>query len=186
MINHIGTQTIETDRLILRKFKADDASDMFNNWANDDVVTEHLSWPTHKSIDISSMIVNDWIKQYESDETYNWAVVVKNDDAVIGSITVVGKSDIHEWAELGYCIGRQYWGKGITVEAVEALIQFLMNEVEYNRVQAIHHEQNKASGRVMQKVGMQYEGKKRSYLKTKNGEFVDVECYAILKRDLNG
>jgi len=186
MLNHIGTKTLQTERLTLRAFKRQDAEDMFNNWANDDKVTEYLSWPTHQKVEITQSIVNQWAKESENKESYHWAIVVKENNAVIGSITVVGKSDLHEWAELGYCISQEYWGKGITLEAVNCLIKFLMDEVGYNRIQAIHYKINTASGRVMQKAGMKYEGLKRQYIKDKHGKFVDVESYAIVKSDLGG
>ena len=184
MLNHIGTQTLETERLILRKFEISDADDMFNNWANDDRVTKYLSWPTHSNVEITKALMQEWATTYDK-ETYNWAIVNKCSNSVIGSITVVAKSNQDEWAEIGYCIGRDYWGKGLTLEALKALIEFLIKKVGYNRIQAIHYEENKASGRVMQKAGMKYEGVKREYIKTKHGQHVNVESYAILKCDID-
>lgn len=86
MLHHIGTKTIETERLILRRFKEEDAKDMFNNWASDDEVTKYLSWPTHSDIGVSKKLLEMWIDKYSSEENYNWAIEVKENKNVVGSI----------------------------------------------------------------------------------------------------
>ena len=64
-MEHQGTKTIETERLILRKFTADDLSAIFHNWTSDEKVTEFLRWPTHKSIDITKRVLESWLLEYE-------------------------------------------------------------------------------------------------------------------------
>ena len=66
-MKHCGTQTIETDRLILRKFEKEDAAAMYKNWASDPEVTKFLTWPAHTSIEVSKWVTNDWVK-----DTYGW------------------------------------------------------------------------------------------------------------------
>ena len=73
-MNHIGTKTLETERLILRRFKNEDASDLFNNWANDSNVTKFLTWPTHENLDISKYIIGLWLDEYSNDNVYNWCI----------------------------------------------------------------------------------------------------------------
>ena len=58
MLTHKGTKVIETERLILRPFTMADAEPMFRNWASDDEVTKHLTWPTHESVEISNMVLS--------------------------------------------------------------------------------------------------------------------------------
>ena len=60
-MNHKGTATLETERLILRRFSIDDASCMFKNWASSDEVTKYLTWPTHSDISITESVLNSWI-----------------------------------------------------------------------------------------------------------------------------
>lgn len=72
MLNHKGTKTIETDRLILRQFTMDDAEAMFRNWASDDEVTKYLTWPTHSSMEVSKMVLEDWTSHYSEPDFYNW------------------------------------------------------------------------------------------------------------------
>ena len=86
MLKHTGTKIIETQRLILRQFKEEDATDMFNNWASDDEVTRHLTWPTHSDIEVSRSILKMWIDEYSSQENYNWAIEIKENGSVVGSL----------------------------------------------------------------------------------------------------
>lgn len=182
MLNHKGTLEIKTDRLRLRRFEHSDAQAMFENWASDGEVTKYLSWPTHVDISVTKKVISDWIESYKSNEFYHWAIELKESGTIVGGITVVGNSNQNERCEIGYCIGQIYWGKGITAEALIAVNNFLFEKkVGYQRIEAIHYSVNEASGRVMLKAGMKYEGTKYGYIKTKHGEFVDCESYAIVK-----
>lgn len=102
---------------------------------------------------------------------------------VIGSISVVNMSVDYEWFEIGYCLSRNYWDKGIMMEALKAIISFCFTEVGLSRVQAFHHVENPASGKVMLKSGMKYEGCLRQYLKNNKGIFVDCDIYGIVKSE---
>ncbi len=184
MLVHKGTVKIETERLILRSFKESDAQDMFENWANDEEVTKYLTWPPHKNVHTSRAILADWINSYKKNEYYQWGIMFKDINQVIGSISVVHISNENEHCEIGYCIGRKFWGKGIMTEALRAIIKFLFSQVGFERIQTIHHSENVASGKVMKKAGMQYEGRKRHFLKNLAGVFVDCESYAIIREDL--
>ena len=75
MLNHKGTQIIETPRLILRPFTMDDAPAMFRNWASDPEVTKYLMWPTHPNVDVSQWVCNDWVSHYAEPDYYQWAIV---------------------------------------------------------------------------------------------------------------
>ena len=78
IMNHIGTTTIETQRLILRRFTLDDAQAMYENWASDPEVTKFMTWPTHAGVEISSMVLSDWVSQYDNENYYQWAIVPKD------------------------------------------------------------------------------------------------------------
>ena len=183
MIEHKGTIRILTERLILRQFIEIDAEETFNNWCNDDAVTKYLTCPTHKDINVTKTVLGSWIKSYENIEFYQWTILLKAEKSVIGSISVVNYSNENEHCEIGYCIGRKYWGKGITTEALKAVILFLMEEVGFERIAAIHYKENILSGKVMEKAGMKYEGRRRNFHKNKAGKFADCESYAIIKED---
>lgn len=184
MINHKGTTEINTKRLLLRRFMDSDAEVMFTTWANDPEVTRYLSWRPHGTIEVTKDIISSWIGSYEKQDFYNWAIFLKEAGKVIGSIGLVDLSEENQRCEIGYCIGKDYWNLGITTEALRAVMVFSFNEVGFNRIQAKHHKDNPASGRVMQKAGMKYEGRLREYFKDKDGEFVDCDLYSIVRADL--
>jgi len=85
----------------------------------------------------------------------------------------------HQRGELGYWIGQPYWGSGLATEAVTALLRFAFEDLELNRVQASYLPRNPASGRVLEKVGMQREGLHRERYR-KGERFEDVVECAIL------
>ena len=183
MLTHKGTKTIETDRLIMRQFTMDDAEPMFRNWASDDQVTKHLTWPTHESVEISKMVLSDWTSHYGEPDFYNWAIVLKeNGPEPIGNISVVGIDKKVDGAAMGYCMSRAHWRKGIMAEALTALIAFLFDEVGFNRIEADHDPNNPASGRVMEKSGMRHEGFMRQAGLSNQG-IIDVSRWAILRQD---
>lgn len=181
MLTHKGTQPIHTKRLLLRKFRVDDAQAMFDNWANDDRVTRFLTWVPHGSPDFTKQLLESWCAAYENPSAYNWAIEFEG--KVVGNISVVRLSEKCEYAELGYSLGYDYWNKGIMTEAAKAVIDYLFAEVGVNRVGISHAVKNPASGKVAQKCGLTYEGTKREYYKTSNGEFLDISDYGILRRE---
>ena len=179
MLTHKGTQTLETSRLILRRAVREDAQPMFRNWASDPEVTKYLTWPAHGSVAISEMVINSWLGEYEKDGYYQWMIVLKELGEPIGSISVVRQNDRIEEAEIGYCIGTQWWHKGITSEALPAVMEYLFTEVGMNRVAARHDPNNPHSGDVMKKCGMIYEGTGRACDRNNQG-VCDAAHYAIL------
>lgn len=181
MLKHKGTQTITTERLRLRQFTVEDAREMYDNWAGDPRVTKYLSWEPHASPEATAARLREWVKGYENDNCYNWAM--EYEGHCVGSLSVVRQSDRDESAELGYCMGYNYWNKGLMTEAAKAVIRFLFKEVGCHRVVICHAVKNPASGRVAQKCGLTYEGTHREAFKSRDGEFLDIAEYAILKTD---
>ena len=161
-MNHIGTKTIETERLILRQFTVEDSQAMFENWASDDEVTKYLTWPTHTSEEISKSILRDWVDSYKMPDTYNWAITLKSlNNQPIGNIAVVELREKAKAAQLGYCIGRNWWHQGIMSEALSAVKDFLF---------------------VMMKCGLKYEGTLRQ-ADWNNQGICDCCIYGLIKAD---
>ena len=183
-MNHLGTKTLETDRLILRTFRAEDANAMYANWACDPDVTKFLSWPAYKSIDDARSILKIWLEGYEKPDFYQWAIVLKELGQPIGSISVVNLDNRVEMAEIGYCIGKPWWGRGIMPEAVKSVMAYLFEEVGMQRIEAGHDPDNPASGAVLRKCGLQYEGTLRRRIRSNRG-ITDVDWYSILKEEYN-
>ena len=182
-MKHCGTQRIETERLVLRKFALEDAEAMYKNWASDPEVTKFLTWPTHDNVAVSKRVLGDWVAAYEKNDNYQWAIVLKeNGDEPIGSITAVGGNDAIEMIHIGYCLGRNWWHQGIMSEALQAVMDFFFDTVGVNRIETRHDPNNPHSGMVMQKCGMKYEGTLRSSDKNNQG-ICDACWYALLRSE---
>lgn len=182
-MNHKGTVTLETERLILRRFKREDAEAMYANWCADPEDTKYLMWPTHASIDETRRVLEDvWLSHYEEPDFYQWAIEVKDLHAPIGSIGVVKSEDASQMVHIGYCIGRAWWHKGYSSEALCRLVRFFFAEVGVNRIESRHDPRNPNSGKVMQKAGLRYEG---TLLQSdwNNQGICDAAYYAISAED---
>ena len=182
MMNHTGTISLETPRLVLRPFIPEDAPAMFRNWASDEAVTEYLTWPTHTDVDVTRRVLSDWIAQYGEPTFYQWAIELKAIHEPIGSLSVVRMDEAIREAELGWCIGRRWWGQGLVPEAAGAVLRYLFREVGFNRIAARHAVDNEKSGRVMQKLGMAREGVMRQAAISNQG-LEDVVQYAMLSKE---
>ncbi len=179
-MEHKGTIVLETERLILRKFEIKDAQNMFDNWASNPNVTKYLTWGPHENVEITKLIINDWLKGYAQVNYYQWAIEVKDISEPIGSISVVRINETVNEVEIGYCIGEKWWGKGFTTEAFKEIIKFLFNKVGAKRICAKHDTNNPNSGRVMIKSGLQYEGTLRKAGKNSSNGVCDLAVYSIL------
>ena len=182
-MNHIGTKEMKTVRLVLRPFRVADAESMYRNWASDPDVTKYLTWPTHSDAGISRMVLESWEKEYRNPDYYQWAIVF--DGEPIGSIAAVAVSDVDEKVEIGYCIGRKWWHRGIVSEALVEVMRFFFEEVGANRIEAKHDANNPNSGGVMRKCGMKYEGTLRQANRNNQG-ICDSCVYAILRSEYFG
>lgn len=182
-MTHIGTQYIEAERLILRRFELSDAPAMFENWASDGEVTKYLTWPTHSDVSVTERVVREWASRYSEKDFYQWAIVLKeNGPEPIGSISVV------EWVrngnvpEIGYCMGRRWWRRGIMSEALGAVLDFLFDRVGVERIVARHDVNNPHSGGVMVKCGMIFDGVRKKAGQNNQG-VVDMACYTLSASD---
>lgn len=180
-LNNLGTKRLETERLILRKFKNNDTYNMFKNWASDCEVTKFLTWHEHDNISVTRAYIASIIEQYKNPETYIWAIELKEIGQVIGSISAACNEKA-ESVHINYCIGRPWWNKRITREAVNSMIPFFMEEVKVNRIEACNDAKNSAAGKVLLHSGFQTEGSLRQSYYSKHG-ISDITWYAIIRED---
>ena len=169
-----------TERLMLRSFTLADADDVTRLVSDYEVAKTTLAVPHPYPTDGAA----GWIAGHPAEEDRNhttFAITLKTTGELIGAITLIEKR-IHLRAEIGYWIGRAYWGNGYATEATKAIIQFGFAERGLNRIFAHHFAENSASGRVMQKSGMTYEGTIRDCVQ-KDGRFIDTPMYSILRRE---
>lgn len=181
-MEHKGTVQIETERLILRQFNTGDIEAAYRNWTSDGKVTEFLRWPTHADVSVTEMILNSWIEGYKDDNFYQWAIVLKETNEPIGTISVVEMDEKTDKVHIGYCIGSKWWHKGYTSEAFAGIIPFFFNEVKAQRIESMHDPNNPHSGNVMKKCGLQYEGTLRKADWSNKG-IVDACMYGLLAEE---
>ena len=180
-MTHVGTKTIKTARLILRRLELSDAEMMFRNWTSDEEVTRFLRWDAHDSIDKTKNMVQQWVDSYQEESTYYWGMYLE-DGEMIGSIGVTIASECDFKGELGYKIGSRWWNQGYASEAVRAVIDYMFRNTDMERMDAFCSVDNLASSKVMEKTGMHYEGLLRNYYKTRDG-FHDCMLYGIIRND---
>lgn len=165
------TPVLETDRLLLRPLCVADAETIFKNWTNNPNVTKFMRYSLHKTISDTREWLEIEEKNVLSDSVYNWGFVWKEKEMLIGSGGLVYQQEIESF-ELGYNIMEELWNQGLTTEAAQRIIKFAKEELKQSRLFACHAKENKASGRVMQKVGFRYskDGHDRSFDKTREFE----------------
>lgn len=158
---------IETERLILRDASVDDAEDMFE-YAKLEEVTKYLSWKPHISVKDSEKILDMLSKEAKEKDSYTLkAIVLKENDKMIGTIDARIFGDGLKDAEFGYCLNPKYWNKGYMSEALKAFIQALHKEHSVENVFGSFERENIASKRVMQKNEMYYYETVRRVFKNK-------------------
>lgn len=153
-LHHKGTVNIETKRFLLRKFETYDVDDIYNNWTSHNEAAKYNAWKVHDSVSVTKEYLEQWIKEYEKLNNYHWAIMDKETEEVIGSISASNIKNKNRYCEIGYTVGTKYWNNGIATEVLIEVLKYLTKEIGFTNIHAIHDVRNKASGRVMEKAGM--------------------------------
>lgn len=169
---------LETERMILRPIKMDDAEDMYA-YGSDPEVTRYVTWHAHQSIEETQQFISFLLGKYEEGAVSQWGIEHKESGRLIGTMGFINWNTKHFKAEVGYALSREFWNRGYTSEAMKAIIDFGWNQMKLVRIEARCMPDNINSARVMEKVGMQYEGLMRKNLYVK-GRFHDAKIYAIV------
>jgi RimJ/RimL family protein N-acetyltransferase len=172
--------TLYTERLILRPHSLWDADDLQRLISDRDIAStiSELSHPYTLEDAIEFLSKREEI--YERTGSPHFAITHKDGDFIGGICLYVNKK--HEHGEIGYWIGKPYWGKGFCTEAARAVVKYGFEVLELNRIHATHMTRNPPSGRVMQKIGMIHEGRLRQDRKRWD-KFEDMELYGILRNE---
>lgn len=173
--------TLETPRLRLRRLNMRDAQDIYD-YGRDPIVARHVLWDAYRSVGEARSYLRYMLRKYRLGEPASWGIEWKESGRIIGTIGFMWIQRENASAEAGYSLSRAYWNRGIMTEALSALIDYGFRSMNLNRIEAQHETLNPASGAVMRKCGMLHEGTLRQRMLNK-GKFVDVELYAILRRD---
>jgi ribosomal-protein-alanine N-acetyltransferase len=146
-------ETIATDRLVLRRPASTDAADIYA-YAHDPEVTRFMVWPTHKEIRDSIAFLEWAAHRWETGEEYCWVITGKPANRALGTIGCrVRESD----ADFGYVLHRSSWEQGYATEAARAVVMWLTSLPGISRIWATCDTENRASIRVLEKVGLSYE-----------------------------
>lgn len=184
MLHHTGTVPLATPRMLLRPYRLSDAEDIFSNYGGDQRVTRHLSWQAYEKVEQVQAYLSQVIPQYANPHIYHW--VLEYEHRAVGSISVTQLDQRNEACELGYCLGYSYWNKGLATEALKAVLLHLAGPVNMHRIYAKHDVNNPASGAVMKKAGLQYEGRLRGHYRKHDGSYSDALLYAVLAEEITG
>ncbi len=172
-----------TERLLLRSFILEDAADVQRLAGDRDIASTLTNMPHPYEDSMAEKWIYSCYEKLEKDEALNFAITRRTDKNFIGGIAL--RLDLkNENGELGYWIGKPYWNHGYCTEAAKAVVAYSFEVLKLNRVHAKHFKRNAASGRVLEKIGMQYEGCFRQHVK-KWDNFEDLMGYGLLKSDFN-
>lgn len=172
---------LNTPRLRLRRLTMRDAEDIFR-YSRDAEVARHVLWDPHRTLGDSRAYLRYMLRRYRNHEPASWGIEWRETGQIIGTIGFMWIQSDNNAAEVGYSLARSFWNHGVMTEALKAVIAHGFGSMNLNRIEAQHETTNPASGAVMRKCGMVREGTLRQRLYNK-GRYVDVELYAILRRD---
>ncbi len=175
--------SLETNRLLLRPFSLNDAAGVQRLAGDYDVASTTLRIPHPYEDGIAEQWIETHATAYAKGNSATFAIELKSTREFVGGIALVIFRGANR-GELGYWVGKPYWGQGICTEATRAVLGYAFNELKLNRVSAEHMTRNPGSGRVMQKVGMKYEGTLRQNLK-KWDRYEDMVVYGILSSEFS-
>lgn len=180
MLTHTGTQTIETERLTLRRFTYEDADDMLKYWISDEKVQALYGEPAYKTKAAVLTLLDKYIGGYERENYYRWAIVLKATGECIGQIACFLVDDKNHFVEIEYCVGTLFQKRGYMTEAVKAVISFGFERIHLHKIQVSHKAGNISSKRVIEKCGFVYEGTLRDYFYHGDG-YTDRLFYSMLQ-----
>lgn len=170
---------ITTERLILRRMMATDAGDMYE-YACQKEVTEYLTWFPHPD----PVYTRDYLEylgtRYRVGDFFDWAITLKESGKMIGTCGFTSFDYANDSAEMGYVLNPEYRGRGIVPEALQAIMKFGFDNLGLHRAEAKFIEGNDASRRVMEKVGMSFEGIRREGMLIK-GKYKNIGVCAVLR-----
>ncbi|MCG8348774.1 MAG: GNAT family N-acetyltransferase [Chloroflexales bacterium] len=173
--------TLKTQRLILRPFTLDDAPEVQRLAASAEVARTTLNIPHPYEDGMAEAWINTHQPAFEAGTHVTFAITHRTDAVLFGAIGF-GFNLTHQHAEMGYWIGMPHWNQGYATEAARMVLTYAFIEYRLHRLYAHHFKHNPASGRVLQKIGMQYEGCLRQHI-YRWGEFADVVQYGILRSE---
>ena len=175
---HTGTKTFESERLICRRFEEKDFFDMHKNWASNPKIQCEYGEPVYPTEEDVKGLLKKYLESYKNQDFYRWAIVEKASGQNIGQIAFCRVYSDCATAEIEYCIGEPFWGKGYAGEALSALVDFTFRNTSFAKLEAYHRNANAKSGRVLEKSRM-YKTDNVERFRREGKEAVGETCYCI-------
>ena len=174
----------ESERLIMRPFAKGDEQDIYD-YARDPDVGPHAGWKPHDSIEESSSVLKMFM---DTKDELTFALVDRETGKVIGSLGLMKdfRRQGNKILEIGYALGKEYWGRGLMTEAVKAALKFGFGELGLEMITIYHFDYNRRSRRVIEKCGFKYEGTLRGGSKIYDGRVYDSFCYSMTREEYEG
>ncbi len=154
-----GDDVLSGPRILLRPPRLDDAENLFAHVTSDPKVTKYLSWTPHPDVSETRRVITDLLNVGDD---HTWVMVLRDTGEVVGELGY--RAPRSHVAQLGYCLGREWWGRGLTSEAVSVLLQQLQQDSGVFRVSAACHVDNVGSAKVLERCGLALEGRLTRYL----------------------
>ncbi len=179
-MHHTGTKPFETARLLCRPFKQEDCEDMLKNWIANLNVQAEYGEPVYTTIQEVETLLHEYTRNYQKPDFYRWAIIEKESDENIGQIAFCRVYSECRTAEIEYCIGEPFWGKGYATEALAGLIDHTFRCTGFQKLEAYHRAENTKSGRVLQKSAMHMTDTVERFVREGVSPHGEV-CYCIEK-----
>lgn len=172
---------LETERLVLREIKTDDAVNLLE-YLSDEEVMKYYGLEPFSSLEEALGEISWYERIFQEGTGIRWGITLKGEDKVIGSCGYLNFVSQHSRSDIGYEISKDYWGKGIAGEALHAVLAYGFETMGLERVQALIEPPNIASIKLVEKHGFTLEGLLRNY-EYSNGKFDNLNMYSILKSE---
>ena len=171
---------LDTPRLHLRAATVADAGEVYAGWATDTVVTRFLTWPPHPDVGVTRTFLRTCEADNAGDDSYTWMARRRDDGRLVGSVALRMHAPR---ASLGYVVAKPFWGQGLCTEMAGAVVDWALARPDIWRVWATCDVDNPASARVLEKLGMEFEGVLKRWIVHPNvsAEPRDSRCYARVR-----
>lgn len=186
----LGTVRLESNRLVLRRYRLDDAEELFSNYGSDPAVSRYVAWAPCETEEGTKEFLKMHVVRYDMDrDFYGWGIELKSTASADGKSHLIGSCGIFNVdtgsrsGELGLSIGSRWWRQGLAAEAMRTVMKFAFRQAGFHRLYASHQEDNTASGRVMRKCGMHFEGILRDGQRNRDGSYSNLLLYGKLDSD---
>lgn len=174
-------EPIEGKRVRLRKIRKPDAKDIYEN-AKDKEIARHTTLPHPYRLKHAEEFIKKTQKGLRKKEYFELGIELKEEKKIIGMMSLLHVDYENKNAEVGYWVGKRYWRQGYGKEALDLILDFGFKRLKLARIYARVMHPNKASAKLLEKSGFEYEGRMRKTTLRK-GRWMDDLRYAMLKED---